>query len=423
METDFWRTASSAIVELLRSVGALVVTRLLADFLQMPRAGLETAAIWKLANRDLLVIKFNFLEFLKIQFSFFTGTTCRGASGECDLPEYCNGEQEFCPTDVFKRDADECRNGKAFCYQGSCKLHDDQCKLLWGPSGSSLEQCYKDNAKGDRFGNCGFDFISKRYTRCELQDVMCGTQQCQHLSERLEYGFEQLALNSTHHVASKYSNDTLLLCHTTNIDLGYDNVDPGMTPNGAKCGDNRMCFDQKCVDIEKLKLDGKVISCPDCNGNGVCNSEGHCHCDEGWAPPHCNEPGFGGSSDSGPASDPDGEFDPHQVDNSSENYSLPSTALLVIKAGMYIFFLGLIPCFLLLTALFSYFRRANPNFTRQSSVYVAKATRNIGTRFNRLSKRHIGTGVLMSSTNANVQTRSMERLHVDENEEFQEVFA
>ncbi|XP_060807057.1 zinc metalloproteinase/disintegrin isoform X2 [Amyelois transitella] len=38
-----------------------------------------------------------------------------------------------------------------------------------------------------------------------------------------------------------------------------------------------------------------------CSGHGVCNSKGHCHCDDGFAPPMCNLPGGGGSEDSGPA--------------------------------------------------------------------------------------------------------------------------
>ena len=34
----------------------------------------------------------------------------------------------------------------------------------------------------------------------------------------------------------------------------------------------------------------------------ICNSLGQCHCDQGHAPPYCNEPGYGGSLHSGPAS-------------------------------------------------------------------------------------------------------------------------
>ena len=42
-----------------------------------------------------------------------------------------------------------------------------------------------------------------------------------------------------------------------------------------------------------------------CNGRGECNSLGHCHCQEGYAPPDCLNPGAGGSVDSGPACETD----------------------------------------------------------------------------------------------------------------------
>lgn len=68
-----------------------------------------------------------------------------------------------------------------------------------------------------------------------------------------------------------------------------------------------MCVNQKCMSVSSLRK--QIPTCPqDCNGNGWCNNKGHCHCKDGFAPPHCDYPGPGGSLDSGPASDPNGMY-------------------------------------------------------------------------------------------------------------------
>ncbi|VVC96259.1 unnamed protein product [Leptidea sinapis] len=105
---------------------------------------------------------------------------------------------------------------------------------------------------------------------------------------------------------------TIIPCRTAMIDLGLSDVDPGMVPDGAKCGEDKMCLNTRCVDVSAV-LDAmsrrESSVCPsNCSGHGVCNSEGHCHCDTGFAPPLCALPGPGGSEDSGPASDPSSEL-------------------------------------------------------------------------------------------------------------------
>ena len=55
-----------------------------------------------------------------------------------------------------------------------------------------------------------------------------------------------------------------------------------------------MCSGQKCIDVPNLSGDCSA----NCGDKGVCNSEGHCHCEEGYAPPFCLTPGPGGSVDS-----------------------------------------------------------------------------------------------------------------------------
>lgn len=112
-----------------------------------------------------------------------------------------------------------------------------------------------------------------------------------------------------------------------------------------------MCVNQKCMSVESLRA--QVNKCPqDCNGHGVCNSLGHCHCQDGFSPPFCDYPGPGGSTDSGPASDP----------NARKDFIM----------AMYIVFLGIIPL-IALVGFLMYYMKHNVNFKWQKtgpSAYV-----------------------------------------------------
>ncbi|CAH0697067.1 unnamed protein product [Spodoptera exigua] len=269
------------------------------------------------------------------------GTVCRSADRECDLPEYCTGYSEYCPDDVFKMDTTPCgKDGeKAYCVRGSCRSHTDQCRLLWGTTGeSSHDKCYTStNVKGNKSGNCGYDRLNQRYVPCSPRDAMCGTLQCRHLNERLEFGMESVALLSAVFINN---NGTIIPCRTAIIDLGLSDVDPGLVPDGAKCGEEMMCLNQRCVPVAVVRDRIATIKssvCPsNCSGHGICNSEGHCHCEPGFAPPLCALPGPGGSSDSGPATDP--------------------TIQRNFMVAMYVIFLGIIPAILLVLFLIYYSR-------------------------------------------------------------------
>ncbi|XP_052899052.1 zinc metalloproteinase-disintegrin-like MTP8 [Anopheles moucheti] len=234
------------------------------------------------------------------------GSVCRKARGECDLPEYCDGQSELCPKDVYLRDTSPCRKGEAYCYRGECHTRDSQCRRLWGPSASSgLEVCYAANVNGTLFGNCGNDLATDRYEPCAAHDQRCGLLHCTHQSEKLEYGIEAYAKRTAtkfQHYGPRGTVRTTI-CNAVIVDLGLDVVNPGLVPDGTKCGTGQMCFQQQCVAISRLQEEQDIgDECPgNCNGNGVCNSEGHCHCHPGYAPPFCDGPGNGGSIDSGPA--------------------------------------------------------------------------------------------------------------------------
>lgn len=257
------------------------------------------------------------------------GVKCRTAVHECDLPEYCTGDSEYCPDDSFKSDGHECMAGQAFCHNGMCRTHGEQCKLLWGPTGqSSDDRCYMMNTQGNQNGNCGYNWVNDTYNKCSDRDIKCGMLHCMHLNERLEFGMESVSKVS--HSFLK-SSSGVIPCRVALVDMGLDMVDPGLAPDGAKCGKGKMCVNQRCMPVADLKI-GEC----NCNGHGVCNNNGHCHCDVGYAPPDCLYPGLGGSEDSGPASNP------HATNN--------------FVIGMFVFFLGIVPGGLVVLCLVYYTR-------------------------------------------------------------------
>ncbi|XP_055587569.1 zinc metalloproteinase-disintegrin-like EoMP06 [Uranotaenia lowii] len=229
------------------------------------------------------------------------GHVCRPHHGECDLPEFCTGRSEHCPRDVWKRNTEVCAGGKSHCVDGECKTRDDQCRLLWGPSGrASDEMCYLRNINGTKYANCGFDRDTHSFRRCSEQDVTCGLLFCHQLNENnLEFG---LKVFTEENIGSVLKGRDVVHCHAAFIDLG-EGKQPSLVPDGAPCGENKMCYQQQCWDIDSLNDRGVGTTChQDCNGRGICNSEGNCHCDLGYAPPFCEYAGSGGSLDSGPAS-------------------------------------------------------------------------------------------------------------------------
>lgn len=284
------------------------------------------------------------------------GTECRSAEHECDLPEYCTGQSEYCPVDVFKMDGEACSMGKAFCYQGSCRTHNDQCKLLWGPTGTSSDaQCYEMNTKGTKHGNCGYNRIESSYVKCTGENLLCGMLHCKHLNERLEFGMESVAILSHSFINN---GGKIIPCRSAIVDLGLNQVDPGLAPDGAKCAPGKMCVNQKCMPVADLRASvsgGKA--CPNnCGGNGVCNSLGHCHCNRGFRPPDCTQPGVGGSEDSGPAEDPNARND--------------------FIMALYIIFLGIVPTIALSSFGIWYVRNSGQNWKKSMiSTYVSSPDR------------------------------------------------
>ncbi|KAA3680197.1 uncharacterized protein DEA37_0003312 [Paragonimus westermani] len=93
------------------------------------------------------------------------GTVCRKESGDCDLPEYCDGKSQWCPVDVYKADGIGCVTEigtQAFCVRGGCREADQWCRVLWGKTGRRAHpHCFYENhvlhqsGAADSVANCG----------------------------------------------------------------------------------------------------------------------------------------------------------------------------------------------------------------------------------------------------------------------------
>ncbi|NXG09207.1 ADAM9 protein, partial [Sakesphorus luctuosus] len=215
------------------------------------------------------------------------GAECRAKRDFCDLPEYCNGTNAYCPEDVYIMNGHPCSNSKAYCYYGVCQSFDSQCESIYGKGARKAPDiCFeKANIKGDRFGNCGMK--GGVYKKCPVQHSLCGKLQCTSVS------LQNLPAWSV------VNNASGVLCWSSDFDLGSDIPDPAQVHDGTACGENKACVGFECVDATYLGYNCDVKQ--KCNNNGVCNNNGNCHCNAGWAPPFCNESGYGGSIDSGPA--------------------------------------------------------------------------------------------------------------------------
>uniref|UniRef100_A0A8C2S3W6 Disintegrin and metalloproteinase domain-containing protein 15 n=1 Tax=Capra hircus TaxID=9925 RepID=A0A8C2S3W6_CAPHI len=196
------------------------------------------------------------------------GWKCRPTRGDCDLPEFCPGDNSSqCPPDVSMGDGEPCAGGQAVCMQGRCASYAQQCQALWGPGATpATPLCLLTaNTRGDAFGSCGRN-ADGSYVSCAPRDAVCGQLQCQGgraqplLGSARDHRWEMLEANGT---------QLKLNCSWVHLDLGNDVAQPLLTLPGTACGPGLVCVEQQCQPVE------------------VCDSNRSCHCEEGWAPPDC----------------------------------------------------------------------------------------------------------------------------------------
>ncbi|XP_023262532.1 zinc metalloproteinase-disintegrin-like MTP8 [Seriola lalandi dorsalis] len=200
-----------------------------------------------------------------------TGSVCRKSASDCDLPEYCTGVSEDCPEDSFEMNGKPCYDQvQGYCYNGQCPTHEKHCWRLFGP-GTIVgpDMCFDLNKRGEEGANCGRNKFG--YTPCTAQNLKCGSIFCGGGGESIT---GKRAAYTVYGIECKLAVDD---DKTRNID---------MVPKGTKCGANKVCLDNRCVEVSVY---GKKEDCAKkCNNNGVCNHKKECHCNPGWAPPYCD---------------------------------------------------------------------------------------------------------------------------------------
>nr|KAF6478934.1 ADAM metallopeptidase domain 28 [Molossus molossus] len=197
------------------------------------------------------------------------GTVCRPAKDECDLLEMCDGKSGICPDDRFQANGIPCQNGKGYCLMGMCPTLQEQCAELWGAGTKVADKsCYRTNEGVSKYAYCRK--VNNTRFPCKANDAMCGKLFCQGGSNNLPWKGRVI---------------TFLTCKT--FDPEDDIQEIGMVADGTKCGNEKVCINAECVDIERAY---KSTNCSSkCKRHAVCDHELQCRCKEGWAPPDCDD--------------------------------------------------------------------------------------------------------------------------------------
>ncbi|XP_063166975.1 zinc metalloproteinase-disintegrin-like NaMP isoform X2 [Candoia aspera] len=197
------------------------------------------------------------------------GAVCRAAKHDCDLPELCTGQSPQCPMDRFRMNGHPCEENEGYCYMGKCPTLANQCTVLWG-SGAKVaaDSCFAINRNGVYYGHCRK--ANGTYIPCGQKDLKCGKLYCTGGSRMPSTG----SLVSFDSCKGSFP--------------GNNQEDVGMVGPGTKCGEGMVCNNGQCAEIEATY---RSTNCSEkCRGHSVCDHELQCQCEEGWAPPHCDDP-------------------------------------------------------------------------------------------------------------------------------------
>lgn len=166
-----------------------------------------------------------------------------------------------------------CSGGQSYCYNGQCPTHQQQCIALWGPDAAVAPNlCFQQNVIGNKYLYCRATSYGPE--ACRPKDIKCGKMHC--------VGGNKFPITQAKYEVELNHN---LVCKVATLnDQSTGVADPGHVATGTKCGDEMVCYDGRC---QSFLLYGSRNCSRKCNSHGVCNHQGLCHCDPGWAKPDC----------------------------------------------------------------------------------------------------------------------------------------
>ncbi|XP_065193913.1 CUB and sushi domain-containing protein 3-like [Sycon ciliatum] len=212
---------------------------------------------------------------------------CRAATSECDVPEYCDGENATCPEDLTARNGWPCSNSQAYCWSGVCQSLSSQCQRAWNDSaqGQADQYCFTHlNTLGMEAGNCGFKFDNSSaaagtYAACAAEDAFCGTLFCRPGQKQFPVRSDVLST-----IYTLVNEGKLFDCNGLFVSLPRSNDDPSLVNDGTLCdssGANKdlVCHKQRCMDKSRVTRPCSADSDggKECHGIGVCTTATTCH--------------------------------------------------------------------------------------------------------------------------------------------------
>lgn len=121
------------------------------------------------------------------------------------------------------------------------------------------------NKHGNKMGNCGYNKKTKKFIPCAIEDAKCGLLHCHRFDSKKNFD-----ANTTEIVYNMiYHGSGVIPCHSISFRRSLKGYDPLLVADGklkklksvriyiesisgTKCGDGKMCLNQKCVPIKNL---------------------------------------------------------------------------------------------------------------------------------------------------------------------------